>query len=108
VARLAFGVSAGLLVVGIASLGQVERVAYPRLLRVLGSASYSLYLWQFVCIGTVWQLLLRAGLADDVPDPVLAGAALVGAWWRAVRSRCRCCGGCRGGFGAGSRRVIPA
>jgi len=82
VARLAFGIPAGLLVAGLASLDQVERVAYPRLLRVLGSASYSLYLWQFVFIGAVWQALLRTGLADAVPNmplfAMLAGAALVG------------------------------
>ncbi len=81
-ARLAFGLPAALLVLGLAAAERQEGLRLPRLLRVLGDASYSIYLFQFVFIGAAWQLWRAAGVpggADDVPlFLVLTVAALLG------------------------------
>jgi peptidoglycan/LPS O-acetylase OafA/YrhL len=51
-------------------------------LRTIGAASYSIYIFQFICIGTAWQVLLATRLAHRLPVGVvfvvLALAVLVG------------------------------
>ena len=53
--RLAYGAASALLVAGCASAGKCH-VALPAWLRALGSASYSIYLFQFVFIGVLWKV----------------------------------------------------
>lgn len=66
-ARYAFGISASILVAGIAAAEITgRRIGFAALDR-LGNASYSLYIWQFVFIGLVWQMLLGASLERQIP-----------------------------------------
>lgn len=81
VARLAYGLPSALLIAGLAAWEQQRGMAVPLALRTLGEASYSLYLFQFLGIGVVWQMWLRLGL-DAAAMPllcflVLTAAALV-------------------------------
>ncbi len=73
--RLVFGVAAAVLVAGLAALEASEapaaRRGLPGWLSAVGRASYSIYLFQFVCIGLVWQLVLKAPVAQDAPRVVL-------------------------------------
>ena len=70
-ARLAYGVPAALMVTGLAALEQRGRLVVPAWLSSVGGASYSIYLFQFVFIGVVWQAWLRGGLGPLVPHGVL-------------------------------------
>lgn len=80
--RLAYGLPSAMIILGAAEAGRQGKLAVPAPLRVLGSASYSIYLFQFVFIGVCWQAWLRAGLDRWTPHttsfPILAGAGLVG------------------------------
>jgi len=82
VARFAYGLPAALLVLGVAAAEQSGHLQVPNWLRTLGGASYSIYLFQFVFIGTVWQGWLKLGLDHQASNLacflVLASAALVG------------------------------
>jgi peptidoglycan/LPS O-acetylase OafA/YrhL len=60
-ARAAYGVPAALLIAGLAALERDGRLRPPAGLRALGSASYCIYLFQFVFIGVAWQLLIAGG-----------------------------------------------
>ncbi|MBO0709729.1 MAG: acyltransferase [Acetobacteraceae bacterium] len=81
-ARLYYGIPAALIVVGVARAGQTGQLPVPSPLRILGSASYSVYLFQFVFIGLVWKLWLSAGLGRLQPHALvflpLAAAGIVG------------------------------
>lgn len=81
-ARLAYGSASALAVLGLVSLPAEVPIARQRLLGLFGSASYSLYIFQFVFIGTAWQALIHTGLAARLPPlaqfAVLATAAIVG------------------------------
>lgn len=55
-ARLAYGPASALIVAGAAGIGMARAVRVPSLLRTLGAASYSIYLFQFVFIGIAWKL----------------------------------------------------
>lgn len=63
VARCAYGGSALLLVSGVAAAESFGRIAPPGWLGQAGEASYSIYLFQFVFIGLVWQGWTKLGLA---------------------------------------------
>ncbi len=73
IARLAYGLPAGLIVLGAAGASSENQVRVPSVLRHLGAASYSIYLFQFVFIGFAWKLL---GLAS--------GTGASGAAWQFV------------------------
>jgi exopolysaccharide production protein ExoZ len=60
--RFAYGIPAALLILGVAATEQDGQLTTPNWLRVLGGASYSIYLFQFVFIGVLWQILLATGL----------------------------------------------
>lgn len=81
-ARLAYGGAAGLLVLGLTAAEQAGQLTTPKWLEVLGEASYSIYLFHFVFVGTAWQFLLKSGADRHVSAIIaflfLAGAALVG------------------------------
>jgi len=63
-ARFAYGPAALLLVAGTVSAERNGLLSVPIWLRAAGEASYSIYLFQFVFIGLIWQVWLKAGLAQ--------------------------------------------
>ncbi len=74
--RLAYGVPAALIVLGAAAASRAGLIVVPAPLRVLGAASYSIYLFQFMFIGAAWKFWLGAGLDRDMP-PLAAFPLLV-------------------------------
>lgn len=56
IARLAYGMASTLAIAGAAEASRESHVRVPFILRTLGSASYSLYLFQFVFIGIEWKI----------------------------------------------------
>jgi exopolysaccharide production protein ExoZ len=80
--RLVYGMPAVMIVLGIASAERAGSITVPKILRTLGSASYSIYLFQFVFIAIAWKLWLAFGLDEKTPHiasfPLLAIAALIG------------------------------
>lgn len=67
-ARLAYGPAAALIVLGAAEAGRQELLQVPEWLQSLGSATFSIYLFQFVWIGLAWQCILVLGLDRMLPD----------------------------------------
>ena len=55
-ARIAYGAASALAISGAAEASREGRVRVPIILQTLGSASYSLYLFQFVFIGIEWKI----------------------------------------------------
>jgi exopolysaccharide production protein ExoZ len=88
-ARLAYGIPAAIVVLGIAEADRQSLLRVPAILRTIGAASYSIYLFQFIFIATTWQVLLATGLGHRIPVAgayvTLALAVLVGG---VVTSRC--------------------
>ena len=89
-ARLAYGLPAALIVLGLAEAGRRSQVIVPPQLIVLGKASYSIYLFQLVFIGIVSQLMLVSGLHRWMPElftfplmvaTAMAGGILVSRWF---------------------------
>jgi peptidoglycan/LPS O-acetylase OafA/YrhL len=78
-ARLAYGLPAALIVLGLAQLDRQGRVRVPYILQKLGSASYSIYLYQFLFIGLFWQALVAVKADQILPIPILfIGVSLAG------------------------------
>lgn len=77
--RFAYGGTAALLVLGIAAAERRGRLAIAPALRRLGGASYSIYLFQFVLIGLLWQALRGAGIARAIPPSALFALLALGA-----------------------------
>lgn len=67
IARLAYGIPAVIIVLGLVETERQSFLRVPSVLRKLGSASYSIYLFQFIFIGTIWQALLVTGLYQRIP-----------------------------------------
>ena len=67
-ARFAYGPAAALIVLGAAEAGRQNLLAVPQWLQSLGSATFSIYLFQFVWIGLAWKLIVFAGLDRSLPD----------------------------------------
>ena len=65
-ARLTFGATAAMLVAGLAALEGVGRTFLPRWMSLIGGASYSIYLCQFVFIGAAWQVFLKLPVGHDL------------------------------------------
>lgn len=82
IARFFYGPAGALIVLGAAEAGRQSLVTVPRILQALGSASYSIYLFQFVFIGVAWKLWLATGLDRSMPHgasfPLLVAAGVVG------------------------------
>ncbi len=76
ISRVLYGIPASLIVLGLAAPGREVPLHVPRALRVLGAASYSIYLFQFVFIGLIWKFWLLAGL-DHVTAPAASFPLLV-------------------------------
>ncbi len=88
-ARLIYAVPTSLIIFGLASMDQAGVDFVPEWARRIGGASYSIYLFQFVFIGIVWQAIKRGGLDHAVPSPALflilavsavAGGVLTSRW----------------------------
>jgi peptidoglycan/LPS O-acetylase OafA/YrhL len=81
-ARLWYGIPSALIVLGVAQAGSGPQFSVPKLLSVLGGASYSIYLFQFVFIGMTWKLWLNASLDRSLPHGLafvpLAAAGILG------------------------------
>lgn len=81
-ARLYYGIPSALIILGVAQAGSGSGFAVPPSLRHLGSASYSIYLFQFVFIGVTWKIWQTAGLERSLPPVVafvpLAAAGILG------------------------------
>lgn len=80
--RLAYGVPAALVVLGVAEAERQGLLRIPAVMSGLGSASYSIYLFHLMLIGCLWQALLLTSL-HDVLSPVvqfflLASAGILG------------------------------
>jgi peptidoglycan/LPS O-acetylase OafA/YrhL len=67
--RIIYGLPSALIVLGLAAADREAAMYVPRFPRVLGAASYSIYLFQFIFIGVLWKLWLATGL-DAVMPPV--------------------------------------
>jgi len=80
--RLIYGPAAALIVLGAAEADRRSLITVPMILRTLGKASYSIYLFQFVFIGVVWKTWLAAGMDGKMPHiasfPLLATAGVAG------------------------------
>ncbi len=80
--RIVYGVFAALIVLGAAAADRESPLNVPSSLRMLGAASYSIYLFQFIFIGVLWKLWLAAGLDRLTPHtasfPLLAIGGVVG------------------------------
>ncbi len=81
-ARIAYGLPAAVIVLGAAASGRQFGTKSVPLLRMLGAASYSIYLFQFIFIGLIWHAWLAAGLDRVMPHtasfPLLAVGGVVG------------------------------
>ncbi len=81
-ARFAYGVPAAVTIVGLAASERAGRMVLPRWLEPLGTASYAIYLFQFIMIGTLWQALRIADLTNRLSAwtlfALLTAAALAG------------------------------
>lgn len=75
--RLAYGLPSTMILLGGAEASRRSSTQVPRLLRTLGSASYSLYLFHFLFIGLLWKVWLTAGLGTMVSPAI--GAAVFAA-----------------------------
>lgn len=80
--RIVYGLPAAMIVLGTAVAGREAAITVPGILRMLGAASYSIYLFQFIFIGVLWKLWLVAGLDRMTPHtasfPLLAAGGVVG------------------------------
>ncbi len=78
-ARLAYAVPAGLLVLGLSAAERAGGLSPPGWLRSLGSASYAIYLFQFVFIGAAWKIVSATRLVEGLPTVALFGLLLCSA-----------------------------
>ena len=82
IARIFYGIPSALMILGVAQAASATRFTVLPLFRVLGSASYSIYLFQFVFIGLSWKVWLASGLDRSLPYGVafvpLAAAGILG------------------------------
>jgi exopolysaccharide production protein ExoZ len=82
VGRFLYGPSAVLLVLAGAELSRQRAINVPKAILSLGTASYSIYLFQFVFIGIAWQLWRLSRLDGITPHwasfPLLVGAGVFG------------------------------
>ena len=78
--RVAYGVSSMLIVIGIAGANLTGRLAAPRILSELGTASYSIYLLHLAVVGVIYKLLTILALQSAVPlnllYPILVAATI--------------------------------
>ena len=61
-ARLGYGLSSMMIVVGLAGMGEMNKTKISKALSILGSASYSIYLTHLIFIGILYKILELSGL----------------------------------------------
>jgi peptidoglycan/LPS O-acetylase OafA/YrhL len=66
-ARFAYGIPSALMVLGLAEADRRSLLRIPSALRMLGAASYSLYLFHVLFIAVGWQVLIVTGLHLALP-----------------------------------------
>ncbi|MCC7011544.1 MAG: acyltransferase [Planctomycetes bacterium] len=76
-ARFLYGAAAFAVVVGLVEAEREARVRVPRLMGVLGKASYSIYLGHLLVLGVAYKSLERLGLQDALPVWLLHIALVV-------------------------------
>jgi peptidoglycan/LPS O-acetylase OafA/YrhL len=76
--RVIYGLPAAMIVLGLAAAGRETSMNVPPFLRLLGSASYSIYLFQFIFIGSLWKLWLLTGLDRMTPHSASFPLLVVG------------------------------
>jgi peptidoglycan/LPS O-acetylase OafA/YrhL len=87
-ARLLYGVAAWLFVMGIVERERATSLRVPRLLALLGKASYSIYLVHLLCLGVAYKVFERLGatridaqlLLAVLVASGIAGGVLVSTW----------------------------
>ncbi len=81
-AKIFYGIPSAFIIFSIVSYSKKESLNIPTFLRLLGSASYSIYLFQFIFIGTVWQFIIKTNLNLSIPVFIqfifLVSAAVIG------------------------------
>jgi peptidoglycan/LPS O-acetylase OafA/YrhL len=84
---LIYGAGAALLIAGCAT-GEKSQTNIPKWLKLLGSASYSIYLFQFVFIGIAWKAIETLGLSQQsYSTPIFLTLSLSGIIGGAVISK---------------------
>jgi peptidoglycan/LPS O-acetylase OafA/YrhL len=78
-ARVLYGAASVCAVLGAVAADLRGRLHVPGLLRSLGAASYSIYLFQFIFIGVIWRGLGAAGLQYRMPAAVTFVMLVLGA-----------------------------
>jgi len=89
IARIAYGIPSSLVIVGLVALERRTSFRLPRILETLGTASYAIYLFQFIFIGLAWQALQHGQLSQHLSSTELfillsfcamAGGVAASAW----------------------------
>ncbi len=78
-ARFAYGLPSALIVMGGAESSRRDWPPVPFILRMLGAASYSIYLFHFIFIGILWQVWQATGLDRAIPPAISFGLFSSGA-----------------------------
>lgn len=88
-ARALYQVPAAMIVPGLAAAERARKLPIPALLRRLGAASYSIYLFHFLLIGIAWRVMVAVGLDRMLPVAALfallalaalGGGVLISTW----------------------------
>lgn len=61
-ARCAYGISSTLIIIGLATAGEIKNKRVLKIATILGSASFSIYLTHYIFIGIIYKLLEISGL----------------------------------------------
>ena len=77
-ARLCYGLACAVLILGIVAWERTGGLRVPGWMRRLGAASYSIYLFQFLCIGAAWLVWQRARLPSGLTAWLALSAAAIG------------------------------
>jgi len=82
ISRIIYGFPSALIILGAAESDRQKLITVPKVLKILGAASYSIYLFQFIFIGITWKIWLFTGLDKNLPSfasfPLLATAGVAG------------------------------
>ncbi|RZJ85331.1 MAG: acyltransferase [Massilia sp.] len=70
-AKIAYGLSAMLIVIGLAGANLAGHLNAPKFFTALGKASYSIYLLHIPSIGVIYKLLEVAGIRKFIPPDLL-------------------------------------
>lgn len=85
-ARLMYGISSMMIIMSVASFKQnIQKNIFSKFLFVLGDATYSVYLFQFILIGITWKFLSIGSIGREL-DPgvqfvIISAIAIFGGIW---------------------------